>query len=133
MKVAALTKGGEIPVLAILLVAVEVVGSEHVASGTVIGVVAPLTTVAGLIFYPGGNLVPVVRVAVTHFLTLPGLYQADAVIYALELVNQSFNTRGNLGYNTRVAPNAPPGALPLETIGEYWFRVTNFILCVNRK
>ena len=72
MKVAALTKGGEIPVLAILLVAVEVVGSEHVASGTVIGVVAPLTTVAGLIFYPGGNLVPVVRVAVTHFLTLLG-------------------------------------------------------------
>ena len=88
-----------------------------------------------LIFYPGGNLVPVVRVAVTHFLTLLGLYQrvTDVVIYAIELVNQFFNTRGNLGYNTRVAPSAPPGALPLETIGESWFRVTNFILCVNLK
>jgi len=72
VKVTALTKGSEIPILIVVFIAVKVVGSEHVASGTVIGVMAPLTTVAGLSLYPGGNLVPVVRVAVTHFLTLPG-------------------------------------------------------------
>ena len=72
VKVTALTKGGEIPVLIVGLIAVKVVDRQGKALTRRVGVAASLTAPISLILYPGGNLVPVVRVAVTHFLTLPG-------------------------------------------------------------